>query len=203
MAYIKKKRIKPKNRVTGPPERLFYIKAHMDLKRTYDDMGNLVSAVEEDLPGDEQPPAVDLNAPAIQTKEPSANLIASVTRTGKHAPVLDLDFPCRLVPSSTEGHFHLYIDHEITWEKYERLLIGLYDAGLIQKGWFENARKDKRTYVRKIGVYKPGATPQTMVDSSQIKQLENRIEQLEAEKARLQDEVVRLSRTSNAQMTWN
>lgn len=39
------------------------------------------------------------------------NCVGSLLAYGKlHAPTLDVDFPCELVPSSTPGHFHRYID---------------------------------------------------------------------------------------------
>ena len=35
-----------------------------------------------------------------------------------HMPVLDFDVEAHLVPSSTPGHSHLYINHAVPWEKY-------------------------------------------------------------------------------------
>lgn len=54
---------------------------------------------------------------------------------GWHYPVLDLDLPVYVVPSSTPGHSHLYIDHLMTWEKYVALLRALADAGLVEEGY--------------------------------------------------------------------
>ena len=87
--------------------------------------------------------------------EDDAELVSSEGTDGLHYPVIDLDFECELVPSSTPGHYHLYINEGISWERYIRLLEGFLEAGLIQKGWFDEARKDKRTYVRRKGIYKP------------------------------------------------
>lgn len=84
-----------------------------------------------------------------------ANLVSSELPNGKHAPALDLDMPVHLVPSSTPGKYHLYIDVEISWEKYEALLTGFYMAGLIEAGWYKNAMQDKRTYLRLPHVKKP------------------------------------------------
>jgi hypothetical protein len=64
-----------------------------------------------------------------------------------HAPVLDLDFPCILMPSRTEGHFHLYMEKEITWEAYTSLLRALYRAGLIQKGWMDAGNRIGTTLI--------------------------------------------------------
>lgn len=84
-----------------------------------------------------------------------ANLVSSELPNGLHAPVIDLDFEVHLLPSSTPGKYHLYIDKHITWEQYESLLTGFYMAGLIEAGWYNNALQDKRTYLRLPHVKKP------------------------------------------------
>lgn len=38
------------------------------------------------------------------------NLISSLCDDEMHRPALDIDVPCRVVPSSTEGHCHIYFD---------------------------------------------------------------------------------------------
>jgi hypothetical protein len=55
-----------------------------------------------------------------------------------HIPVLDIDMPCALYPSSTEGKYHLYIDAPMSWEDYQRLLVVLASVGIIESG-FANA----------------------------------------------------------------
>lgn len=57
-------------------------------------------------------------------------------RTGTHKLILDIDMPAVLVPSTTEGHYHLYIDHEMDWDTYVLLLDALSQAGIIQEGYF-------------------------------------------------------------------
>jgi len=65
-----------------------------------------------------------------------ADVITSEVRgEGTHRPVLDLDFHAQLIPSSTPGHFHLYLDKEMTWEAYERLLKALGRAGILEEGY--------------------------------------------------------------------
>lgn len=83
-----------------------------------------------------------------------ANLISSEVEPDTHMPVIDLDFPARIIPSSTDGHGHLYIDQEITWEQYLALLEGFQKAGLIQDAWLASAKQDKRSYVRLPHVFK-------------------------------------------------
>lgn len=64
-----------------------------------------------------------------------AELIASLNANGKHRPLLDIDFPAAVIPSSTEGHCHLYIDKELEWKDYQKLLNVLADLGIIEHGY--------------------------------------------------------------------
>jgi len=77
-----------------------------------------------------------------------ANLISSKSIDGNHYPVLDFDVPARYVPSTTPGHGHLYIDVPMTWEKYERLLLAMAYAGILEEGYVQAALRRKATYVR-------------------------------------------------------
>lgn len=52
-----------------------------------------------------------------------------------HYPVLDLDFGAQLVPSRTEGHFHLFLDKALHWEQYKQLLVALAHAGILEWGY--------------------------------------------------------------------
>lgn len=97
----------------------------------------------------------------------AANLVSSLTDEGMHLPALDIDVPCRLVESSTKGHFHLFIDKPMTWEEYRILLDGLARAGIIEQGFAEasldrgasflRTRKAKRKVNVNGGGYKAGA----------------------------------------------
>lgn len=60
----------------------------------------------------------------------------------KHTILLDLDVPAKLVPSTTEGHSHLYIDinelvrvhHEVTlWLASVAGQTALNDAGIVYR----------------------------------------------------------------------
>ena len=53
----------------------------------------------------------------------------------EHALLLDLDVPAYLVPSSTPGHSHLYVDVRIPESKYMKLLEALGNAGVIEDGY--------------------------------------------------------------------
>jgi hypothetical protein len=71
-----------------------------------------------------------------------ANVVVSLiegyrpgARFAQHKPVLDIDLPVQVLPSSTPGHSHLFIDKELTWEQYTRLLYVLADIGIIETGY--------------------------------------------------------------------
>lgn len=66
-----------------------------------------------------------------------------------HAPALDIDgINCELVPSSTKGNFHLYIDKPMTWELYKELLEVLAKVGIIEEGYYKASVNDGKTLLR-------------------------------------------------------
>lgn len=85
-----------------------------------------------------------------------ANLIGDKTVDGKHKPVLDLDFDCKLVPSSTNGHFHLYVNKEVDHKKWETMLIAMRDAGILQQGFVDGAIRCGQATVRPEWIKKKG-----------------------------------------------
>lgn len=72
-----------------------------------------------------------------------------------HLPVLDFDFPCRLVPSRSEGCFHFYIDRGLSTYAYEKLLEALETAGLIEAGFASQFSRRGFTSVRTEGTFVP------------------------------------------------
>lgn len=75
-----------------------------------------------------------------------------------HWPVLDLDMPCHLIPSTHEGHFHLVIEHPMSWEQYVKLLKALRDASLLEP-WFVNKSIERGyTAIRRPGILKKEVT---------------------------------------------
>jgi hypothetical protein len=87
-------------------------------------------------------PGIDAGyVPADQYRETVDVAEATVTtsrvagKVGVHKLVIDLDLPAQLIPSSTPGHFHLYVDHEIDESAYFALLAALEAAGLIEPGY--------------------------------------------------------------------
>lgn len=95
--------------------------------------------------------------PLEEVLELEANLIGSrLANSDLHLPVLDIDFPARLIPSTTEGHFHLYLDGmaPLTWPRYKALLEALSAAGVIHPGYLSASVHRGQSLVRKPGVKK-------------------------------------------------
>ena len=65
-----------------------------------------------------------------------------------HTVMLDLDYPVTLVESTSTGHYHLYIDKPVPWPQYKRLLTALWKAGLIETGYYKQARELGQTFLR-------------------------------------------------------
>lgn len=79
----------------------------------------------------------------------TANLVSSLLTNAKHSPCIDLDFEARLEPSSTIGHYHLYLDGlEMDWDKYKNLLLALAEAGVIQSGYAQKSIQHKASFLR-------------------------------------------------------
>jgi hypothetical protein len=68
-----------------------------------------------------------------------ANIVTSLVMHPEglptHRPALDLDMPVKVLPSSTPGHHHLYIDHKMTWDEYKDLLKVMTRVGLLEPGY--------------------------------------------------------------------
>src|SRR6187399_43822 len=78
----------------------------------------------------------------------TANLYGSLRLDGRHEPTLDIDHNCVLLPSTTPGHFHLYIDVPMSWENYQKLLDVMAEVGILEKGYVDVSKKYGATYVR-------------------------------------------------------
>jgi hypothetical protein len=78
-----------------------------------------------------------------------ANLISSrVTGYRKHRILLDIDHEAALIPSSTEGHYHLYINHLLTDEQMEKLVKVLEEIELIAPGNANQWWRHKALFLR-------------------------------------------------------
>lgn len=74
---------------------------------------------------------------------------------GMHRPVLDLDLAAKLVPSSREGHYHLYLDVYLTTAAYADLLTALAKAGVIEQGYADASIRRGYSAVRLPWIKKP------------------------------------------------
>jgi hypothetical protein len=97
-----------------------------------------------DMDGDERRQTENLDeAQVVSSEALDAHLGPDM-----HRPILDIDFPVHVYPSTTEGHNHLYFDRLITWEKYEALLQALADAEILEPGYVSASLARKHTAVR-------------------------------------------------------
>lgn len=86
-----------------------------------------------------------------------ANVIESKTQDGVHLPIIDLDGPHKYVASTTPDHGHLYINTPVSPWRWRLLMFALYQAGVIERGYFWWSIRRDRNIVRLNGVKKmPG-----------------------------------------------
>ena len=88
----------------------------------------------------------------------NADVVTSMLPDGRHAPVLDLDVPHRLVASTTEGHSHLYLDVPMSWRNYKKLLKALAKAGVIEHNYMAMSINRGHSAVRMPWVKKAAPT---------------------------------------------
>ena len=67
---------------------------------------------------------------------------------GFHTLALDIDVPAALIPSSTPGHSHLFINTQMSWDQYEAVLDALAVAGILEPGYVGASKARKATAVR-------------------------------------------------------
>jgi hypothetical protein len=68
-----------------------------------------------------------------------------------HLPVLDLDLEAHLEPSTTPGHYHLYLNKGVSWAQYCKLLDVMAECGLLEEGFVRLSKERGATFVRKPG----------------------------------------------------
>lgn len=77
----------------------------------------------------------------------------------QHVIVLDIDYPAHLVPSSTPGHSHLYVEiPPVSSARYFEFLRACADVGLISDGYAEASKRRGHSDVR-LPWIKKGDTP--------------------------------------------
>lgn len=82
----------------------------------------------------------DSDDPTVYKKEHvevhplDANLISSKKANGKHVLFLDLDQNNKVVPSSTHGHTHIYVDTDLDLAALKEIVDVLAKHGIVQEG---------------------------------------------------------------------
>lgn len=145
-------RLGPSKTVPGTLHRVLYTDVPW-WKDDWDDDAGYRNAPAGSLPGIVLP-----GRPGRRTTEhiDEAEVVSSELRGSKmHAPVFDLDIPHTLVPSTTRGHSHLYLDVPMPWWKYRVLLFVLAWTGIVQKGYVHASVSRGHTDVRLPWIKKP------------------------------------------------
>lgn len=92
-----------------------------------------------------------------------ANAVASLSPVrgyhAKHKPVLDLDMNVMVIPSSTRGHYHLYIDREMSWDDYLLLMRVMEHVGLLQPGYVKASHRTGASWLRLPWIKKGKGSP--------------------------------------------
>lgn len=122
--------------------------------------------------------------PWIDRPIDKANLITSKQErypygTEYHRPVLDIDFEARLVPSSTPGHYHLYLDKLIPKLAYFQLLRDLADADIIQRGYADSAIERGASSARLPWIKKNDWAANQADPDAKAKQLQRELDEAE------------------------
>jgi hypothetical protein len=81
------------------------------------------------------------------------------TEEEKHFIIMDVDHEAELIPSSTPGHYHLYIYHEVTKEQLDKFVAVAREIGLIQQGIVRGYKERGVLCLRKPGVVKGDERP--------------------------------------------
>lgn len=125
--------------------------------------GQMLAHVKHFSPSAEGAPA---EKPRVVTELDQANLITSRTTSsalaafgGHHKPVIDIDMPVKVIPSSTPGHCHLYIDRTLRWDQYVELLKVLAKVGILESGYVDASLQRGYTAVRLPWVRKETPAP--------------------------------------------
>lgn len=98
----------------------------------------------------------DLKPRVVESLE-EANLVDSRIpgKPDLHRPIFDLDgLNATLVPSSTPGNSHLYLDKEVPFDKFLKVLEAMAEAGLVQWGFYRLTKLRGAAFARKPGVKK-------------------------------------------------
>lgn len=85
-------------------------------------------------------------------------ITSQIEGSDKHKLIVDIDLPAYIVPSSTPGHGHLYVDKELEWRDLLSVLYALADAGIVERRYAEACEDQGMTCVRAPWIKKQGGT---------------------------------------------
>jgi len=102
-----------------------------------------------------------------------------------HRPVLDIDFEAELIPSSTPGHYHLYLNKQISKTSYMQLLRDLARADIIQQGFADSAIERGASSARLPWIKKDDWAANQGDPEASVAKLRKKLEEAEREAARL------------------
>lgn len=77
-----------------------------------------------------------------------SDVISSELPDGRHAPCIDVDVKALLLPSSTPGHGHLYIEKPMSWFRYRVMLRAMVFAGVVEPGYYRAGVARRGTHLR-------------------------------------------------------
>jgi hypothetical protein len=129
------------------------------VRRFHDIAGKLRRYPAEAVTVDDYSDAKRLDSPESETLMAAGLLSSQVAGTDRHIVCIDVDHPLLALPSSTPGHWHLLIDVEMEWGVYEKLLLALAKARVIEPGYYTAAVHRHATFVRTPWTLKPGTPP--------------------------------------------
>lgn len=102
-------------------------------------------------------------AETLETAEAVSSKVTAAWVPDRHVIAVDVDVPAWLVPSSTEGHSHLYVDLEMSWEDYKEWLLASAKIGLLEEGYVNAAIQRGMTSVRTPWTRKGNERPHEQV----------------------------------------
>ena len=92
---------------------------------------------------------VSSRMPVKQKRKPiPGNLFFEELEPQEHRPLIDIDFEAALIPSSTKGRYHLYLDKAMPEDKYLEFLEELTRFGIIAEGNLNQMKRDGATFLR-------------------------------------------------------
>ena len=97
--------------------------------------------------------------------QPSDDAFINLFGGVRHKVVLDIDLPVTVLPSTTPGHHHLFIDHEVDWDDYVHLLEALTACGLVEPG-YAYASKERGYSCVRLPWVKKAETPKPVLTAS-------------------------------------